>query len=145
MGSALEEIKEKLVGTWKVDRGENVEDFFRELGLNFITRKLAARGKPVSTISIEGDEITLAIQTPFWTMKDTFKLDEEFEKVTEGVKLKAVATYKDGKLIIKQTPIEEGSSVKPQEVHRERVGEELLQTMYIGDVVCKRYCVRVQE
>lgn len=32
---ALEEIKEKFVGVWKLDRSENFQEFLQEVGKNW--------------------------------------------------------------------------------------------------------------
>ncbi|CAC5398107.1 unnamed protein product [Mytilus coruscus] len=51
----------------------------------------------------------------------------------------ATGDYEEGKLIIVQTPIDPKNKMKPQTVHREIVGDELVMTLFVGDVVCKRY------
>lgn len=142
----MEEIKNKFVGKWKLDRSENFDSFLREIGVNFVLRKLASAASPVVTISIDDDgKIHINTNAGFRTTAEEFKLDEEFEKETEGQNLKAKFTMDDNKLKLYQEPVDSSSKLKPQTVYREIVGDELLMTIYIGDVVCKRWFKRMQN
>ncbi|KAJ8312412.1 hypothetical protein KUTeg_009785 [Tegillarca granosa] len=109
---AMEEIKAKFVGKWKVDRSENFDDFLKEVGVNFALRKIASLAKPVMDITIEeGDKVKIAMHIGIKDQIDMFKFGEEYEKEMDGNKLKATATFEDGKIKI---------------------------TIYCGDVVCKQ-------
>lgn len=137
----LAEIKEKFAGKWKVDRSEHFEDFLREVGVNFIIRKMASMARPVSDITVDGETITITMNAGFMVKQDKFKLGEEIETDHQGNKSKAIFTYEDGKLMSTTTPLDE--NIKPAKSVREIVGDEMLLTLFIGDVVCKRYFKRV--
>ncbi|XP_033748430.1 fatty acid-binding protein 9-like [Pecten maximus] len=139
----MEEIKEKFVGTWKMVRSENFEEFLAEVGVNFLIRKMAALAKPTTIISVDEETITIEQKTGIRDKVENFKLNEEFEKEMEGTKMKCVAVYEDGKIKYTNTPVDPDSTVKPQTVYRGRFGEELLVQIECGKVVCKRYFERV--
>ncbi|KAJ8312420.1 hypothetical protein KUTeg_009793, partial [Tegillarca granosa] len=86
---AMEEIKAKFVGKWKVDRSENFDDFLKEVGVNFALRKIASLAKPVMDITIEeGDKVKIAMHIGIKDQIDMFKFGEEYEKEMDGNKLK---------------------------------------------------------
>nr|XP_011426735.2 sodium/calcium exchanger regulatory protein 1 [Crassostrea gigas] len=140
----MDEIKNKFVGKWKLDRSERFEDFLRECGVNFFVRKMAGMASPVSEISVkEDDKVHISMVTSFMTQEDCFKLGEEFEKDMRGNKMVGKPSVVDGKIIIEYTPTD--PSIKPQKVTREVINGELVQTMEIGDVTCKRFMKRMDS
>ncbi|XP_062579714.1 myelin P2 protein-like [Saccostrea cucullata] len=141
---ALDEIKEKFVGVWKLDRSENFQEFLNEMGVGLPLRKMASLAKPEMTISIESNnKIKIVMKTGFFTQEDCFNLNEEFLKEMQKTVMKATATYEDGVLKMINTPVDPKSKIKEQIVHRERVGDEIVLTMYVGNVVCKRYMKKI--
>ncbi|XP_069135990.1 LOW QUALITY PROTEIN: sodium/calcium exchanger regulatory protein 1-like [Argopecten irradians] len=141
---ALDKIKEDLVGKWKMDRSENFDEFLKAVGVNMLLRKMASLGKPTMTISVEGEIITVALDIAVRKEQDSFKLDEPFETQREGEKLKMSPTWEDGKLKLTATPIDPNSKLNPPTIYRERVGDEILMTMDVGDVRCKRYFKKLE-
>ncbi|XP_062588342.1 fatty acid-binding protein homolog 1-like [Saccostrea cucullata] len=141
---ALDEIKEKFVGVWKLDRSENFQEFLNEVGVGLPLRKMASLAKPEMTISIESNnKIKIVMKTGFFTQEDCFNLNEEFLKEMQKTVMKATATYEDGVLKMINTPVDPTSKIKEQIVHKERVGDEIVLTMYVGNVVCKRYMKKI--
>nr|XP_022342243.1 fatty acid-binding protein 9-like [Crassostrea virginica] len=141
---AMDEIKNRFVGKWKLYRSENFEDFLGECGVNFFVRKMAGMASPVSEISVkEGDKVHITLVTSFMTQEDCFSLGEEFDKDMRGNKMVGKPSFEDGKIIIQYTP--KDPSIKPQKVTREVINGELVQTMEIGDVVCKRFMKRMDS
>lgn len=141
---ALEEIKEKFVGVWKLDRSENFQEFLQEVGVGLPLRKMASLAKPEMTISIENDnKIKIVMKTGFFTQEDCFYLNEEFLKEMQGTLMKAIASYEDGMIKMTNTPVDPNSKVKQQVIHRERVGDEIILTLHTGNVVCKRYMKKI--
>ncbi|OWF39777.1 cellular retinoic acid-binding protein 1-like [Mizuhopecten yessoensis] len=141
---ALDQIKDSLVGKWKMDRSENFEEFLKEVGVNMVLRKLAPLAKPTMNISIEGETIKIITDIAVRREEDFFKLDEVFEKEREGEMFRGCATWEDGKLKITGTPLNSKSKMKAPTIYRERVGDEMLLTMCVSDVVCKRYFKRLE-
>nr|XP_022342880.1 fatty acid-binding protein, adipocyte-like [Crassostrea virginica] len=141
---AMDDIKNRFVGKWKLHRSENFEDFLGECGVNFFVRKMAGMASPVSEISVkEGDKVHITLVTSFMTQEDCFSLGEEFDKDMRGNKMVGKPSFVDGKIIIQYTP--KDPSIKPQKVTREVINGELVQTMEIGDVVCKRFMKRMDS
>ncbi|XP_060065042.1 cellular retinoic acid-binding protein 2-like [Ylistrum balloti] len=141
---ALDEIKESLAGKWKMDRSENFEEFLKAVGVNLVLRKLAPLAKPTMTISVEGETIISITDMGIRKEEDTFKLGEPFEKEREGEMLRICATWEDGKLKVTGQPLDPKSKMKAPTIYRERVDDEMLLTMCVGDVVCKRYFKRLE-
>ncbi|XP_009949218.1 PREDICTED: fatty acid-binding protein, adipocyte-like isoform X1 [Leptosomus discolor] len=73
---------DQFVGTWKLLSSENFEDYMKELGVGFATRKMAGVAKPNVTISINGDVITIKSESTFKNTEISFKLGEEFDETT---------------------------------------------------------------
>ncbi|KAL5015929.1 hypothetical protein ScPMuIL_005518 [Solemya velum] len=138
-----DEVKQHFAGKWSLEKSENFEDFLKEVGVNFFLRKLAARGTPVQTITVDEDKIGIATATAFHTQSDAFKLGQEFEEERQGMKMKVLPKWEDNKLIMEKFPID--SPVKPHKVFREKVGETMLMTIEIGNVICKRWFKKLED
>ncbi|KAJ7410386.1 Fatty acid-binding protein, adipocyte [Pitangus sulphuratus] len=90
---------DQFVGTWKLLSSENFEDYMKELGVGFATRKMAGVAKPNVTISISGDVITIKTESTFKNTEVSFKLGEEFDETTaDDRKTKNVITLDNGVL-----------------------------------------------
>ncbi|KAF4789369.1 Myelin P2 protein [Turdus rufiventris] len=90
---------DQFVGTWKLLTSENFEDYMKELGVGFATRKMAGVAKPNVTISINGDVITIKTESTFKNTEVSFKLGEEFDETTaDDRKTKNVITLDNGVL-----------------------------------------------
>ncbi|TRZ14372.1 hypothetical protein HGM15179_012740 [Zosterops borbonicus] len=90
---------DQFVGTWKLLSSENFEDYMKELGVGFATRKMAGVAKPNVTISINGDVITIKTESTFKNTEVSFKLGEEFDETTaDDRKTKNVITLDNGVL-----------------------------------------------
>ncbi|CAC5398097.1 unnamed protein product [Mytilus coruscus] len=108
-------------------------------GVNALLRKVATKVSPETELTVSGAKIKIAMKTGLFTSVDEFSLGEEYMKEIQGTWMKAKGEYEGGKLIIVQTPIDPKNKMKPQTVHREIIGDELVMTLFVGDVVCKRY------
>ncbi|XP_019405274.1 PREDICTED: fatty acid-binding protein, adipocyte-like [Crocodylus porosus] len=90
---------EHLVGTWKLLSSENFEDYMRELGVGFATRKMAGVAKPNVIISINGDVITIKTESTFKNTEISFRLGEEFEETTaDDRRVRSIITLEGGTL-----------------------------------------------
>ncbi|CAC5388517.1 CRABP1 [Mytilus coruscus] len=161
------EVEHKFGGRWKIYKSENFEAFLQEVGrywsydfykklvgtdltklsytyiqatgVNALLRKVATKVSPETELTVSGGKIKIAMKTGLFTSVDEFSLGEEYMKEIQGTWMKATGDYEEGKLVIVQTPIDPKNKMKPQTVHREIVGDELVMTLFVGDVVCKRY------
>ncbi|CAD7672145.1 unnamed protein product [Nyctereutes procyonoides] len=71
-----------FVGTWKLSSSENFDDYMKEVGVGFATRKVAGMAKPNMIISVNGDVITIKSESTFKNTEISFKLGQEFDEVT---------------------------------------------------------------
>ncbi|ESO97928.1 hypothetical protein LOTGIDRAFT_228443 [Lottia gigantea] len=140
----MDEIKEKFCGKWKLDRSENFDEFLKEMGVNFLVRKMAGSSKPEQEIRVDDDTIVVSTKAGFWNKESRMKLNEEFEEDRDGVKMKCFGKYENGVIIIDNTPIDK-PDFKPQKVTREIIDNELVMIMNVGDgyLICKRYFKRL--
>ncbi|KAF5926349.1 hypothetical protein HPG69_011480, partial [Diceros bicornis minor] len=71
-----------FVGTWKLVSSENFDDYMKEVGVGFATRKVAGMAKPNMIISVNGDVVTIKSESTFKNTEISFKLGQEFDEVT---------------------------------------------------------------
>ncbi|XP_067409666.1 fatty acid-binding protein, adipocyte-like [Emydura macquarii macquarii] len=123
-----------FVGTWKLISSENFEDYMRELGVGFATRKMACVAKPSVIISINGDVISIRTESTFKNTEFSFKLGEEFEETTaDDRKVKSIITLDNGSLIQVQKWNGKESTLK-----RELVDGKLVVECTMNTVTCTR-------
>ena len=75
-------IQPTMLGTFKLERSENFDEWMKARGMNFAVRKLAAvmMNNLTKTIHDDGNgQYTVTNETPKKTLKWTFKLGEPFE------------------------------------------------------------------
>ncbi|XP_039379824.1 myelin P2 protein-like isoform X2 [Mauremys reevesii] len=90
---------ELFLGTWKLVSSENFEEYMKELGVGFATRKLGSLAKPSVVISTNDDIITIKTESTFKNTEISFKLGEEFEETTaDDRKTKSIVTLEEGSL-----------------------------------------------
>ncbi|XP_052073931.1 cellular retinoic acid-binding protein 2-like [Mytilus californianus] len=133
---ALDEIKAQICGKWKLDRSENFDEFLKELGLNVVFRKMAESAKPVVEFTVEDNTIKMISKVSFFNQVINIKLDGEYQQSFEGTEMNCNSKWENNKLITEANPID--GKGKTQKFQRERVNDELVQTMWAGDVVCVR-------
>ncbi|XP_060575713.1 cellular retinoic acid-binding protein 1-like isoform X1 [Ruditapes philippinarum] len=139
MGSEqFNEVKESLAGSWLLDRSENFDEALKAMGLNVVFRKLASHAKPSMEIQVEDGKVKIIAKASFFTQTMTFPINEPYDQEFEGIKMKCFTKWENNKLITEANPVEPEKD-KPQKFHRERVNDELVQTMWIGDVKCTRW------
>ncbi|XP_070576160.1 fatty acid-binding protein, heart-like [Ptychodera flava] len=126
-----------LVGKWKGDHSENMENFLKAMGVGDAAKKVAESDNANVEISVS-DDGTWTIDTVGGIMKDSkisFKLGVPFEDARPGGKTeKIVATLEDGKLITKPVDNPDGPSAFWQVVD----GHAML-TITKGDIIAKRF------
>ncbi|XP_061108246.1 fatty acid-binding protein, intestinal-like [Conger conger] len=129
-------------GTWKADRGENIDQFMEKMGVNAMMRKLAENNKLEITIA-QTDDVTFKVTEPSILRKreNEFSLGVPFDFtmadgtdvsgywVMEGHTMKGTFTRKDnGKILT---------------IIREIVGDELVQSFNYDGVDAKRFFKKV--
>uniref|UniRef100_A0ABM5GBZ5 Fatty acid-binding protein, adipocyte-like n=1 Tax=Pogona vitticeps TaxID=103695 RepID=A0ABM5GBZ5_9SAUR len=90
---------EQFLGTWKLVSSEKFDDYMKELGVGFATRKIAGVAKPNVIISHNGDNYTIKTESSLKNTEISFKLGEEFDETTaDDRKVKSVVTLDNGTL-----------------------------------------------
>jgi len=139
----IKEITDKFGGKWTQVRGENLEAFYAEMGVNFLLRKLAVKAKPDLDIIVNDTEITIGFKTSFRSQSFVYKLNSEVEVTNEKGKFIAKLTYSDGQLVIMQTPATGNKEGLPVETVRHINDEGEMVTTFKGPTTtCTRVFVR---
>ncbi|MEQ2262975.1 Fatty acid-binding protein, heart [Xenotaenia resolanae] len=126
---------EAFVGTWNLKESENFDEYMKELGVGFATRKVGNLTKPTTIISVDGDKVTVKTQSTIKNTELSFKLGEEFDETTaDDRKVKSLVTIKDAKMVHVQK-----WDGKETTLVREVDGNKLTLTLTLGEVVCTRH------
>jgi len=129
----------EVTGKFKLDSSDNFDNFLKELGVNFMLRKLANSTSPTVDISRVGDQFTMKTISTVKTSVVTFTLGQEFEEERlDGKKVKSVMTLEGNKLIQKQ--FDNGKEVQ---YIREFNGDVLTVTSTANNVTSVRVYKRV--
>ncbi|KAM4539434.1 fatty acid-binding protein, heart [Odontesthes bonariensis] len=127
-------MADAFVGTWNLKESEKFDEYMKELGVGFATRKVGNLTKPTTIISLDGDTVTVKTQSTIKNTELSFKLGEEFDETTaDDRKVKSIVTVDGGKLVhIQRWDGKETSLV------REVSGSNLTLTLSMGNVVSIR-------
>ncbi|OWF48080.1 Fatty acid-binding protein, adipocyte [Mizuhopecten yessoensis] len=135
--AALEDVVKTIGGVWVLVRNENLDEYLKEIGVNFVLRKLAAAASSTMTITREDNKIRIVTKGP----KDT---DVSFELNKEVVshdpndnEMKATVTWDAGKLTTDSSPTE-GSKGKATLVERMMVDDQLIMIVKVNQVEMRR-------
>jgi len=95
---------EKFVGKFLLDSSENFDEYMKEVGVNMMTRTVAASLKPSYVITRDGDDVyNIRTESTFKNSDLIFKLNEEFdETTTDGRKVRSIIRLEGSKLIQNQ-------------------------------------------
>ncbi|XP_006830875.1 PREDICTED: fatty acid-binding protein 12 [Chrysochloris asiatica] len=130
---------DQLQGTWKSVSCENFEEYMKELGIRRVSRKLGCLAKPIVTISINEDVITIQTKSIFKNREISFKLGEEFEETTpDGHKSKSTVTLENDSLMQVQD-----WNGKETTVTRKLVDGKMVVESAVNGVTCIRTYVKV--
>ncbi|XP_037549030.1 fatty acid-binding protein, heart [Nematolebias whitei] len=126
---------EAFVGTWNLKDSEKFDEYMKELGVGFATRKVGNLTKPTTIISVDGDKVCLKTQSAIKNTEVNFKLGEDFDETTaDDRKVKSLVTIEDGKMV--HTQKWDG---KETTLVREVDGNKLTLKLTIGEIVCTRH------
>ncbi|XP_060241773.1 fatty acid-binding protein, adipocyte isoform X2 [Meriones unguiculatus] len=113
-----------FVGTWKLISSENFDDYMKEVGVGFATRKVAGMAKPNMIISVNGDIITIRSESTFKNTEISFSLGKEFEETTaDDRKVKSIITLEGGSMIQVQKWLGKETTIKRKIVDGKMVVE----------------------
>ncbi|XP_061598574.1 fatty acid-binding protein, heart [Cololabis saira] len=127
-------MADAFVGTWNLKESEKFDEYMKELGVGFATRKVGNMTKPTTIIAVDGDKVTLKTQSTIKNTELIFTLGQEFDETTaDDRKVKSLVTIADGKMVHVQK-----WDGKETSLTREVSGSNLTLTLKLGDVVCTR-------
>uniref|UniRef100_A0ABM5G4N1 Fatty acid-binding protein, adipocyte-like n=1 Tax=Pogona vitticeps TaxID=103695 RepID=A0ABM5G4N1_9SAUR len=90
---------DQFLGTWKLVSSEKFDDYMKELGVGFATRKIAGVAKPNVSISCNGGNFTIKTERSLKNTEISSRLEEEFdETTTDARKVKSFVTLDNGTL-----------------------------------------------
>ncbi|XP_063695708.1 fatty acid-binding protein-like [Culicoides brevitarsis] len=120
---------------YKLEKSENFEEFLVALGVGYLLRKLGNSVVPVIEMIQDGDYYVLKQSTTIRNVEIRFKPNEEFiEQTPDGRKTRTVITFETENVLIQRQ-----LDGKPVTIVREFGEEELIMTLTVDDVKCKRY------
>ncbi|CAK6949511.1 fatty acid-binding protein%2C heart [Scomber scombrus] len=127
-------MAESFVGTWNLKESDKFDEYMKELGVGFATRKVGNLTKPTTIIAVDGDKVTVKTQSTIKNTELSFKLGEEFDETTaDDRKVKSLVTIDGGKMVhVQKWDGKETSLV------RDVSGNALTLTLTMGNVVCTR-------
>lgn len=73
---------QEFVGHWNFQDSENFDEYLKEAGVSFMTRKLAVTLKPTLDFEVTGNQWKITSTSTFKTIVIEFELDKEFEETT---------------------------------------------------------------
>ncbi|XP_074542326.1 fatty acid-binding protein, heart [Halichoeres trimaculatus] len=128
-------MAEAFVGKWNLKTSEKFDEYMKELGVGYATRKIGGLTKPTTIITVDGETVTVRTESAVRNTEINFKLGEEFDETTaDDRKVKSVVTLEDGKLVhVQKWDGKETSLV------REVNGNNLTLTLTMGDIVSTRH------
>lgn len=90
----------QMVGRYQLEKNENLDGYFKAIGVPYMARKMMAVSTPVVEISSQDDTWTIKTATMIRTTELKFKPGEEYEEtMPSGDVLKNTTTIEDGKIM----------------------------------------------
>ncbi|XP_066594552.1 fatty acid-binding protein-like isoform X2 [Prorops nasuta] len=132
-----------IVGKYQHERNENLNEYFRALGVPYVARLMMGMSHPTLEISNENDKWTIRNITALRTMESTFTLGEEYkETMPSGVVFTSVTTIDGNNLITISTTEDNKKITRKFEFTDENV--VLTMTDEKSGQVAKRFYKRIE-
>lgn len=127
-------VENALGKSFRLEFSSHFDDYMKALGVNYVTRKIAAALSPIFELTKEGDEYHIIIRSTFKNIDFKFKLGKEFQQDTpDGRKVKSTITMEN-----EDTIHEIQRNGKDTSIVRTFNGDTMSMVMKVDDVVCKR-------
>ncbi|XP_017757721.1 PREDICTED: fatty acid-binding protein 12-like isoform X2 [Eufriesea mexicana] len=131
-----------IVGTYQHESNENLDEYFKAVGVPYIPRKMMCMSSPRLEISNDGDKWTIRTITMIRTAEATFILNEEYEEhMPTGVVLKNVTTMEGDNLVTVSVGPDNNKVIRKHELTQD--GLVLTMTHEKSGQVAKRYFKRL--
>ncbi|CAG2068405.1 unnamed protein product [Timema podura] len=69
-----------IIGKYKLERNENLDEYYSALGVPYIARKMMVMSSPVLDISQEGEKWSIKSSTLLRTVESLFTPNEPYEE-----------------------------------------------------------------
>jgi len=137
-----------LKGRWKCNKNEKFDDYLGKHGIGFISRKLVNK-VPCTVEVIENEDGTWTVNeiTAVRTASSTFALGERHKAihpVTQN-EIFAVVVIEDGKQVSKCFAGEDSDDVLEWSTRELLPDGTMFQVIYFGDLVCRRWFVKLED
>ncbi|KAI4490890.1 hypothetical protein M0804_003834 [Polistes exclamans] len=131
-----------IVGTYQHERNENIDEYFKDLGVPYVARKMMGLASPRMEISNEGEKWSIRTVSMMRTIELKFVLSEEYEEtLPSGEILKNVTTMEDDSLVTVSYRPDNSKIVRKYDFTDD--GLVLTMSNEKSDAVAKRYFKRV--
>ncbi|XP_014607049.1 PREDICTED: myelin P2 protein-like [Polistes canadensis] len=131
-----------IVGTYQHERNENIDEYFKDLGVPYVARKMMGLASPRMEISNEGEKWSIRTVSMMRTIELIFVLSEEYEEtLPSGEILKNVTTMEDDSLVTVSYRPDNSKIVRKYDFTDD--GLVLTMSNEKSDAVAKRYFKRV--
>ncbi|XP_043505735.1 sodium/calcium exchanger regulatory protein 1-like [Polistes fuscatus] len=131
-----------IVGTYQHERNENIDEYFKDLGVPYIARKMMGLASPRMEISNEGEKWSIRTVSMMRTLELVFVLGEEYEEtLPSGEILKNVTTMEDDSLVTVSYRPDNTKIVRKYDFNDD--GLVLTMSNEKSDAVAKRYFKRI--
>lgn len=131
-----------IVGTYQHERNENLDEYFKDLGVPYIARKMMGISSPRIEILNEGEKWTIRTVSMMRTAEMKFVLGEEYEEtLPSGETLKNVTTMDGDSLVTVSYRPDNTKLVRKYDFNDDSV--ILTMSNENSDAVAKRYFKRL--
>lgn len=130
----------RLVGKWEIVEDKNWEDFLKANEVGWFKRMALKVIKPDMEITNDGKDWVVLMTSSFKNVEHAFTENVEMWSLSpiSGSKTKHMFTTKGKDYLEENSIIYADSGERKVRITREMVGDRLVQTMYVKDVVCVR-------
>jgi len=138
----------QIVGSYKLERNEKLDEFYQSIGVPWIARKMMCASAPTMQVTKDEEEQwNFKTVTFLRTVENSFKFDEDYEEnLPNGKLLESITTKEsDNTIVTKSKAVEEGDDFTFE--RRYEFNEDgmvmTLKSSNAQDVVAKRYFKRI--
>jgi len=140
-------VHQACKGRWRCTKNEKFDEYLGKHGIGFVLRKLVNK-VPCTVELVQNEDGTWTIKeiTYVRTASDTYTIDERHPAVHPVTQNPVFATTmeEDGKILNKGFASEDSEEVVEWASREILEDGTMLQIIYFGDVVCKRWFVKEQ-
>ncbi|XP_068188757.1 cellular retinoic acid-binding protein 2b [Antennarius striatus] len=128
-------------GKWTMKSSERFEELLKALGVNIVTRKIAAAAasSPTVEVSQQGESLSIRTSTSIRTTLVSFTVGQTFSETTvDGRPCTSFPTWETDRKIVCEQTLQKGDGPKTSWSRELTNDGRMILTMTAGDVVCTR-------